>query len=149
MMKIHTMNSIFNYFTSTKFPPTMNVKLDTKEKFTVITPLEAEITANMSEDLQILFNEQQKKEIPHVVLNMSQVRSIDASALQTVVSNQEAFYNNNNSFVICALNENICAVLEENDWLDTMNVTPTESEAWDIVQMEEMEREMMNDFDQE
>jgi hypothetical protein len=25
-----------------------------------------------------------------------------------------------------------------------MNVTPTESEAWDIVQMEEVERELLN-----
>jgi hypothetical protein len=28
-----------------------------------------------------------------------------------------------------------------------MNVTPTESEAWDIVQMEEIERELMDDGD--
>jgi hypothetical protein len=26
-----------------------------------------------------------------------------------------------------------------------MNVTPTESEAWDIVQMEEIERELLDD----
>ena len=28
-----------------------------------------------------------------------------------------------------------------------MNITPSESEAWDIVQMEEIERELLNDFD--
>jgi hypothetical protein len=27
-----------------------------------------------------------------------------------------------------------------------MNITPSESEAWDIVQMEEIERELMGDF---
>ena len=37
--------------------------------------------------------------------------------------------------------------LEEMDILELMNVTPTESEAWDIVQMEEIERDLMNDFD--
>jgi len=31
--------------------------------------------------------------------------------------------------------------------LDLLNVTPTESEAWDIAQMEEIERELMKDFD--
>jgi hypothetical protein len=30
-----------------------------------------------------------------------------------------------------------------------MNITPSESEAWDIVQMEEIERELMGDFDTE
>jgi len=29
-----------------------------------------------------------------------------------------------------------------------MNITPSESEAWDIVQMEEIERELLNGFDE-
>jgi hypothetical protein len=31
--------------------------------------------------------------------------------------------------------------------LELMNVTPTESEAWDIVQMEEIERELLGGED--
>ncbi len=34
-------------------------------------------------------------------------------------------------------------VLDENELLEVMNVTPTESEAGDIVQMEEIERELL------
>jgi hypothetical protein len=30
---------------------------------------------------------------------------------------------------------------------DILNLTPTESEAWDIVQMEEIERELLNGED--
>lgn len=127
----------------------MNVKLDTKEKFTVITPFEAEITANMTEEMQQLFINQEKKDIPHVILNMSQVIKIDESTMQVIIKTQEEFYNNNHSFVICEINEDIIKYLDESDRLDTMNVTPTESEAWDIVQMEEIEREILNDFDEE
>ena len=127
----------------------MNVKLDTKEKFTVITPFEAEITANMTEEMQQLFINQQKKDIPHVIVNMSQVIKIDESTLQAVIKMQEEFYNNNNSFVICEMSKDIIKYLDDNDMLDTMNVTPTESEAWDIVQMEEIERELLSDFDEE
>jgi len=29
--------------------------------------------------------------------------------------------------------------------LELMNITPTESEAWDILQMEEIERELLKD----
>jgi hypothetical protein len=29
-----------------------------------------------------------------------------------------------------------------------MNITPTESEAWDILQMEEIERELLNDSEE-
>jgi hypothetical protein len=34
-------------------------------------------------------------------------------------------------------------VFEQMELLDILNVTPTESEAWDIVQMEEIEREFL------
>ena len=33
-------------------------------------------------------------------------------------------------------------------WLVFLNVTPTESEAWDIVQMEEIERELLDNTDE-
>jgi len=35
--------------------------------------------------------------------------------------------------------------LDKNELLELMNVTPTQSEAWDIVQMEEIEREFLRD----
>ena len=125
----------------------MNVKLDTKEKFTVITPEESEITANMTVELQQLLDSFKIKDIPHLVFNFDQVKKIDEATLQMIVQQQQEFYNDNNSFVICGLNETIIKTLETKDCLDVMNITPTESEAWDIVQMEEIERELMKDFD--
>jgi hypothetical protein len=35
--------------------------------------------------------------------------------------------------------------LNNEELLELFNVTPTESEAWDIVQMEEIEREFMDE----
>jgi len=125
----------------------MNVKIDTKEKFTVIVPEEAEITANMSESLRHLLQTYQKKEIPHVILNLQHVQKADDDILDLIAEQQQDYYQNNNSFVICAINPEIMHQLEEKEYFDSMNTTPSESEAWDIVQMEEIERELMNDFD--
>ena len=125
----------------------MNVKIDTKEKFSVITPEVSEITANMSDNLLNLLQSYQQKEIPHVVLNLSNVQQIDDEVLDLIVEQQQSFYQENFSFVICCLQTNIIANLEEKEYLDSMNTTPSESEAWDIVQMEEIERELLNDFD--
>jgi len=36
------------------------------------------------------------------------------------------------------------SLFESEDLPDVLNITPTESEAWDIVQMDEIERELMN-----
>jgi len=125
----------------------MNVKIDTKEKFSVITPEDSEITANMSENLLNLLQSYQQKETPHVVLNLSNVQQIVDEVLDMIVEQQQSFYQENFSFVICCVNADIIAKLEEKEYLDTMNITPSESEAWDIVQMEEIERELLNDFD--
>ena len=45
------------------------------------------------------------------------------------------------------MQEGVISVFEKEDLLDELNYTPTLSEAWDIVQMEEIERELMNGFD--
>ena len=61
---------------------------------------------------------------------------------------QHEFYENNSSFIICEMQKSVEEQLDEQGLLELMNVTPTESEAWDICQMEEIERELMQDFDE-
>ncbi|MBC7935134.1 MAG: anti-anti-sigma factor [Rhizobacter sp.] len=127
----------------------MIVKTDTKEKFSVITPVEPEISANMTEDLKEMLLLYLKKDIPHLVLKMNEVATLSQEAGEMIALVQQQFYENNASFVICEINESMEKQLEEQDLLEIMNVTPTESEAWDIVQMEEIERELLGDFDEE
>ena len=49
--------------------------------------------------------------------------------------------------MLCELQKQVEKQLDEWGLLELMNVVPTESEAWDIVQMEEIERELLNDDD--
>lgn len=123
----------------------MNVKLDTKERFTVITPLDCNISANMTEELNDLLLPYIQKDIPHVVLNMGLVETLDETAGERIAIIQQQFYENNCSLVICQLHQNVENTLDEQQLLEVMNVTPTESEAWDILQMEEIERELFKD----
>lgn len=124
----------------------MNVKIDTKEKFTVITPIEQDIPANMTVELGDLLLGYMNKPTPHVILNMKSVQAISKEAGEKIASIQQQFYEGNCSFVICELNEDVKNLLDEMDLIDNMNSTPSESEAWDIVQMEEIERELLADF---
>ena len=121
----------------------MNVKIDTKEKFTVITPEEMKLSANMTAELRDLLLGYLQKDIPHIVLNMKNVRSVDGSAEEKLAQVQQQFYENNCSFVICNLQPEIVEICWMKKNLELMNVTPTESEAWDILQMEEIERELL------
>lgn len=123
----------------------MNVKIDTKERFTVITPLETHLSVNMTDELSKLLLGYMQKDIPHVILKMDAVQIVDEKMGENLAQVQSKFYENNCSFVICNLQKDVVQLLEQKELLEFMNTTPSESEAWDIVQMEEIERELLGD----
>ena len=123
----------------------MNVKIDTKERFTVITPEEAHLSVNMTDELNQMLLGYLQKDIPHVILKMDAVQSVDEEVGENIAQLQHKFYENDCSFVICALQKDVVQLLESKELLELMNITPTESEAWDILQMEEIERDFLRD----
>ncbi|MBA2329054.1 MAG: STAS domain-containing protein [Flavisolibacter sp.] len=125
----------------------MEVKTDTKEKFHVITVQTQHLSANMTVDLCTRLSNYLKHNIRNIVLKMKEVKSIDEEGAECLVKTQQHFYENAASFVICELDKELEESLDKMDLLELMNITPTESEAWDIVQMEEIERELLGDED--
>jgi len=127
----------------------MKVKIDTKEKFYVITLIETTLTANITVELTQLVTKFLQQQISNVVLNLTNIETIEETSAEKLMQLQQLFYENNASFVICKLKPVIEEKLEELELLEVMNVTPTESEAGDIVQMEEIERELLDDETEE
>ena len=127
----------------------MNFKTSTKEKFSVITLEDPEIPANMTGELGNMLQSFTGMPVPHLVLNMEMVQSISPEIAVCISDAQQNSYEKDASFVICELHPRVENVFSQLDLLDSLNYTPTESEAWDIVQMEEIERELMNDFGDE
>jgi anti-anti-sigma factor len=125
----------------------MEVKVDTKEKFTTIAPQEPHLYDNMAADLAATCTNFLDKSVKNVVLNMQKVTGVEANAAQTIASLQQQFYEQNASFVICEINPPVEEVFDQLELLELLNITPTESEAWDIVQMEEIERELLDTDD--
>jgi len=125
----------------------MNVKIDTKEKFVVITPQDPELTAIMTEELAVMLRTYLQKDIPHIILNMFVVNNLDENGCEILANIQQEFYENDCSFVICVLKKEVAEKLDQLELLEILNVTPTESEAWDIIQMETIERELMRGED--
>ena len=122
----------------------MQVKIDTKEKFHAITFDESILAANMTADIEQSLLPILKMEVKNVVLILKDTQNMDDAAAECLVRVQQSFYDAGSSFVICELTPEVEKSLENNGLLEMMNVTPTESEAWDIVQMEEVERELLN-----
>ena len=130
---------------SFKEPVRMKVKIDTKEKFHVITPEDIVLTANMTDELNKMLLPFLKTNIKNVVLKLGMIQEVDKGAAETILTLQQTFYDNNASFVICELQKPVEDFFDKLELLEVLNVTNTESEAWDIVQMEEIEREYLKE----
>ncbi|MEI8074412.1 MAG: STAS domain-containing protein [Bacteroidota bacterium] len=125
----------------------MELKIDTKEKFTVVTPILTDLTVNIAADIEQTCLKQLDAPVKNVVLQMEHVIQISEDAAVQLAELQQQFYEKSASFVICNLTNSVEETFEKMELLDFLNHTPTESEAWDIVQMEEIERELMDSDD--
>ena len=123
----------------------MKVKTDTKEKFHVITVQESSMSADMAAKLSDLLLPCLQNDVKNVILNLKELQILDEIAAEKLVKLQQNFYEKNSSFVVCEISGPVEDFLDSVNLLEMMNTTPTESEAMDIVQMEEIEREFLNE----
>ena len=127
----------------------MHYKIDTKEKFAVLSLLDPILSSNLVPELNDLIKNLGLTSPKNLVLNLGAVKDWDLSIMALLAQHQEVFYDNNTSFVLCSLSDDLQNALDATEFGEVMNLTPTESEAWDIVQMEEIERELLDSDDME
>ena len=132
----------------------MSFKIDTKERFKVVSLPSGKFSASLAEELNqqlvalLTKNAPPQNEDPgNIVVSFKESTEIDAAAAEILLQLHQQFYANNCSFVCCELSKDLLKQFEELEILDILNITPTESEAWDIVQMEEIEREILGGDD--
>lgn len=125
----------------------MSFKIDTKEKFTVITPQIQAFNANIAEELWEAATKHINDVTGNLVVNLQNILNAEIAAVNDLALLQQHYHAAKKSFVICCVQPSIIEIIKKEDLEETLNITPTESEAWDVVQMEEMERELMDDFD--
>jgi anti-anti-sigma regulatory factor len=122
----------------------MNFKIDTREKFTVITPLTDFLSDNLTAELNELLSSYKQSKI-NLIINFKNVSIINEQVIKQIAAWQNEFYNNKLSFVLCEVQQSVKTILEQLELNDALNLVPSETEAWDMVQMEEIERELLDD----
>jgi anti-anti-sigma factor len=99
----------------------------------------------MAAELSDLLLAYLQNDVKNLILNLKELQSLDEIAAERLVKLQQNFYEKNSSFVVCEMQKPVEDFLDNVNLLEVMNTTPTESEAMDIVQMEEIEREFLNE----
>ena len=122
----------------------MNFKIDTKEKFCVIRFEELHFIDTMSAKLNELCEQKLTEQVKNVILDFSKVEDMSKAAIESLVNLQLRFFNQHASFVLCCIKDSIQQQMIDISEALEYAITPTESEAWDIVQMEEIERELLD-----
>src|SRR5690606_29468287 len=125
----------------------MKVKIDTKEKFHVITVNETTLSADMTGNLHDTLIPYLQNVVPNIILDLCDVEYTDNLFAEKLVKIQQKFYEAGHSFVISGLQPGVENYLDDSGLLEIINHTPTSSEAGDIILMEEIERELMEGDD--
>ena len=122
----------------------MKFKIDTREKFTMITPDSDFSSDNLTAEFkELILPFLQHK--TNLVINLKNAGTVEERFVNVIAALQKKFYEQNTSFVVCEIQPPVLSVIKELKLDDVLNITPTETEAWDIVQMEEVERELLGD----
>jgi len=122
--------------------PEMKVKISTNGKFHAITVLEPILAANMTAALRDLCGPFLKQEVKNLLLNLKDIQKMDSAAADTLLELRNLFYENRASFVLCEPQPPVKKYFEQNEQFEILQITPTQSEASDIIFMEEIEREL-------
>ncbi len=120
----------------------MKVKISTNGKFHVITVLEPILAANMTAALRNLCGPFLERDVKNLLLNIKDIQKMDSAAAETLLELRNLFYANQASFVLCEPQPAVKKYFDQNEQFETLQIAPTQSEASDIIFMEEIEREL-------
>lgn len=120
-------------------------KFDTKEKFNVITSNIADLSDNSADELFSAASNLSKGTVKNLIIKCDSIQNISENAAIKLTELYSLFLENNASLVFCEIQPQVRQKLDQLDIAEMLNITPTESEAWDIVQMEEIERDLLNE----
>lgn len=123
----------------------MEFKIDTKPTYITITSDAKVLDANLAGAIDTKCRELSGNGSPNFIIDLSECREVDASALTTLLELHETCYTNEQSLVFAGLPVAIRKRLEDDEVALQLNIAPTFIEAVDIISMEILERDLFKE----
>ena len=123
----------------------MEFKIDTKDIYTHITPLNGVLDANLAAALKKKLSELGQSVSYNLIIDLENCSKIDATAYGALIDLHTDWYSRGRSLVFTGVHEGIMEDLKKNNVDTALNITPTLIEAIDIVSMEILERDLQNE----
>ena len=120
----------------------MNFTTNNKEKHHLVTSnienLNSVVSSELKSELVVVNKEGSK----NIILDLSNTKYADSSGLSAVLLGNRLCRDAGGTFVLTGLNEHIKKLIEIAQLDRVLNITPTLTEATDLVFMEEIERNL-------
>ncbi|MCF8449298.1 MAG: STAS domain-containing protein [Taibaiella sp.] len=123
----------------------MDFKIDTRDTFSVITPVSETITANLTDELQATFEKMRQSGSLNFIVDFQECKNIDTAALERLVAMHEECYAMGRSLVFTGTKGKVLAALKDAEIDTIINVAPKMIEAVDIISMEILERDLFGE----
>jgi anti-anti-sigma regulatory factor len=123
----------------------MEFKIDTKDSFTIIVPINMPIDAKMTGELRKKCVEIRQSGRKNFIVDFGECSILEKSAIQDLIALHEECYGNEESLVFVGVSKPGMSILKEDETDLLINIAPTMKEAVDIVGMEILERDLFSE----
>jgi anti-anti-sigma regulatory factor len=121
----------------------MEFKIDTRDTYTLITPAAQHLDDSMAATLQQKLHDLSDEGQTAFIIDLAAATSADSAAFEVFVSQHEEAYEAGPSLVFTGAVAGLLQQMKQHRVHLTLNLTPTLDEAVDIVNMEALERELL------
>ncbi len=121
----------------------MEFKIDTKNNYTIITPTETRMDANLAEAIAGRCKELTVSGSLNYIIDLQHCTESDEAAFEKLAELHESLYNEGISFVLIQLTAKLAEHVKALGLHFTLNIAPTLIEAVDVISMEILERDLM------
>jgi len=127
----------------------MKYELDKNEKYTVFKVGEENINSVLAPQMKSEFIFLHNEGVPNLIFDMSAVKYIDSSGLSAILT-ANRLWKSSGSFVITGVdNNNVKKIIEISRLDSILTILPTLEESIEFVMMEEIERELQKEGEEE
>lgn len=127
----------------------MKFEVDKHQKYVLLKPLDTELLSDNAPKLKsevILIN---TEGINNVILDLGMVQTADESGISAILSANRICKNAEGTFVLACVHSEIQKLIQLSTTENFINIVPTVSEAIDLVFMEEIERDLRREMNEE
>lgn len=123
----------------------MKFTVEHKENYTLVTSdvekLDAQHAPELKSELVVI----SKNGVKNMVLDLDKSRYCDSSGLSAILVGNRLCKESGGTFVICNLNEPVSKLISISQLNSVLNITPTVSEAVDMIFMEEVGKDVQGE----